>query len=336
MKSKIKKNLRRAVESMARLFLANEFLFRYLIKDLIVVFNYHEINDRPSKFCADYDLNVTPETFNCQLGWMKRYFNFPSPNDLINNRIKTPAALITFDDGFFGAVLNGGEIIKSHSLPAIIFVNMGPVDGHLCKSASATYLCRYDNGFIDFIRKKYNIETSGDYFLYVNEDDVNQYLESNDNNIFNIIKEYHGRFLTHELLIKSKDYGFYLGNHLYNHFNAANISEEELISNYKINQIKLNKYDNFINLFSYPFGQPVRCFNACTNRLICNLGAERIFSAIPYFNRDENKRIFHRTPMFEWIDTEYKFRVQCIIPALLNHFFRSSNIKIDNEMKNDF
>lgn len=335
MKSKIKKILRHVVESIAGLFLVNEFIFRYLIKDLIVVFNYHEINDRPSKFCSDYNLSITPETFNCQLGWMKRYFNFPSPDDLINNKIKTPAALLTFDDGFFGAVSNGGEIIKSHSLPAIIFVNMGPVDGHLCKSASATYLCRYDNGFKSFIQEKYNIETAGDYFLYVNEGDVTQYLESN-NNLFNIIKEYHGRFLTDELLTKSKDLGFFLGNHLYSHLNAANISEDELVSNYEINQFKLKKYENYTNLFSYPFGQPIRCYNSHTNNLIRNLGAEKIFSAIPYFNIDVKKGLLHRTPMFDWVDTELKFRIQCIIPSLLNHFFRSSYLKIDDKMKNVF
>jgi peptidoglycan/xylan/chitin deacetylase (PgdA/CDA1 family) len=336
MKSKIKKFLLYGVESIARLFLVNEFLFRYLIKDLIVVFNYHEINDRPSKFCSDYDLSITPEIFNFQLGWMKRYFNFPSPDDLINNRIKTPAALLTFDDGFFGAVSNGGEIIKKHSLHAIIFVNMGPVDGHLCKSASATYLCRYDNGFKDFIQEKYNIKTTGDYFLYVNDDDVTQYLESNDNNLFNVIKEYHGRFLTDELLRKSKDFGFFLGNHLYNHLNAANISEDEFVSNYEKNQFKLKKYDNFINFFSYPFGQPIRCYNSHTNKVISDLGAQRIFSAIPYFNRDEKGRLLHRTPMFEWIDSEVKFRVQCIIPSLLNHIFRLSYLQMDDEMKNDF
>jgi len=86
----------------------------------------------------------------------------------------------------------------------------------------------------------------------------------------------------------------YLGNHLFNHFNAVVISETELKQAYQRNQEEINQYSNGTWLFSYPFGQPGSCYNDDTDRLIESLGAEKIFSAFPMINPSASPYILHR------------------------------------------
>ena len=100
------------------------------------------------------------------------------------------------------------------------------------------------------------------------------------------IRGYYEKFATPKDLESSREYGAFLGNHLYNHFNAVNISTAELENQYKTNHQKLKKYENYIELFSYPFGQPGTCFNSDTDKVIISLGAKRIFTGYPGINYD--------------------------------------------------
>ena len=94
----------------------------------ITIFLYHDINNEPSKFCKDFNLNVSPHIFEKQIKFIQKKFNIISPDQLLNQK-KLPdnPALITFDDGFAGAFNNGIQYLVEHKIPSIMFLNMGHI-----------------------------------------------------------------------------------------------------------------------------------------------------------------------------------------------------------------
>jgi len=54
-------------------------------KNNLTVFCFHEVNDKPSQFCKDFNLNVSPNLFVKQIKWIQEKYYIISPNDLINN-----------------------------------------------------------------------------------------------------------------------------------------------------------------------------------------------------------------------------------------------------------
>jgi len=296
-------------------------IFKILIRKKLIVFNYHEISENPSEFCVDHNLNVTPKNFELQVKLIKKYFNVITPLQLVSGNYKLPAAVITFDDGFQGAFINGGRILKKYNLSAIIFMNMAPLDGNQCWSGLVSYLCKYEKSFTKKIKEKYK---KRHLFLHIIKSDIDEFLK-NEKKIIPDTAEYHGQFASIYNLRKSFEDGIYLGNHLYNHYNSKNLTPEQLKKEYLINQEKLSIYKNSINMFSYPFGQPKRCFDSETNKLISELGAVKIFTAYQLFNKSENI-ILNRTAMYDYVKTEAIFKSVCITPCIVNSLF-SKNIK---------
>ena len=49
---------------------------------------------------------------------------------------------------------------------------------------------------------------------------------------------------------------------------------------YLINQNKLSEFKNYTYLFSYPFGQPKKCYDDNTNQVLFDLGAKKLFTAV--------------------------------------------------------
>lgn len=299
-----------------------EYIFRRLIQNLLIVFNYHEINDSPSEFCQDFNLNVRPDVFSQQLSWIRKYFNVITPHDLIKGDFRLPAALVTFDDGFHGAFNPGGKILKSYDIPAVVFMNMGPVNGGICSSGLVNYLLKHDDKFKKQIEKKYGGEIKNDFFLKCKESDISEYFNTNGLGIIPLAQEYHGKFASESDLLKSSESGLYLGNHLYDHNNAVSISDLELKNQFIKNENALLKYKNYLPIFSYPFGQPGKCYNNHTTKIILDLGAKTIFTAMPFYNVSKTKGLVHRTAMFDYINTELIFRSHCLMPAFMNQVIR--------------
>lgn len=315
-------NYSKVLTQISKPLFIKESIFRSLVQNLLIVFNYHEISDSPSEFCKDFNLNVRPDVFSQQLSWIKKYFNVISPYDLLKGEVKLPAALITFDDGFQGAFTSGGKILKSYDIPAVVFMNMGPVNGGICSSALINYLLKYDNKFKKQIIKKYGNTLKSTLFLRCNESDILEYFNNNGHDIIPIVQEYHGKFATETDLLESVESGLYLGNHLYDHRNVVSISDQELKNQYIKNEKTLLKYKNYLPIFSYPFGQPRNCYNKHTTKMIMDLGAKIIFSAMSFSNINRSTGLIHRTAMFDYVNTELVFRAHCLMPSFMNQFIR--------------
>ena len=101
--------------------------------------------------------------------------------------------------------------------------------------------------------------------------------------------------------IISKNKLFCIGNHLYNHFNASLLNEIDLIKNY--NKNRMTFLNNFIDYFSYPYGQKNTCYNNKTNKILIKNGAKAIFTANP-LNFENKSLIFHRFPIDESFNSE--------------------------------
>jgi len=279
-------DIKKIINLLSYSFLSSDFIFEILGKESIVVFNYHEVSENPSQFSIDNDLNVTPDLFREHIRWIKKRFEIMSPKTLLEIRdINKRYAMITFDDGFSSTFKNALPILQREEVPSLVFINMAPIEGELFWSGLVCYLCKYNDDFRYFIQKRYNIRERE--FLKVTENDLSIYFSAIDKKMPNDeIRQYYEEFATTDDLKTSAEYGAFLGNHLYNHFNAVNISNAELENQYKINHQKLLKYENYIELFSYPFGQPGSCFNSDTDKVIITLGARRIFTAYPGINHD--------------------------------------------------
>lgn len=298
-------------------------VFESATRGLLLTFNYHEISDKPSKFCSDFNLNVRPEIFAKQLVWIKKHFNVISPDQLITGKFELPAALVTFDDGFKGAFTQGGPLLKGAGVPGVVFMNMAPTQGLSFWSGLVTYLCRYSDQFRQFIALKYSKRMAADFFLYCTRDDVHEYIAASGNKEVLLEAEaYCGEFASEQDLLDSASNGLYLGNHLFDHYNAATLSSADLTEQYLLNESALSAYRNHVPLFSYPFGQPVRCYNQDTDELLMSLGAARLFTAFALFNRNKRAYRLHRTSMFEYVNSEERFKANCLIPACMNYMLR--------------
>src|SRR5690349_12198359 len=95
----------------------------------LTVINYHRIDDPYRKDFDSFKPNVsaTPDDFDNQLDYLAKWFNVVSVRDvtqwLDRQRDLPPyAALITFDDGYLDNYTFAYPILRSHHLPALIFL----------------------------------------------------------------------------------------------------------------------------------------------------------------------------------------------------------------------
>jgi peptidoglycan/xylan/chitin deacetylase (PgdA/CDA1 family) len=317
-------NVSKAITSATAPAIALTGLFERASGDLLFAFNYHEVSNTPSRFCRDFNLNVRPEVFAKQLVWIRKNFHVISPRQLLSGDFELPAALVTFDDGFRGAFNEGADLLKQAGIPAVVFMNMAPVQGHPFWSGLVNYLCNHNEQFKKFIARKYGKPAMADFFLYCTKDDVSEFIDGQGNaGVLREATAYYGELASEQDLSNSASRGLYLGNHLFDHHNAVALSASDLTEQYLLNESALSAYGNHVPLFSYPFGQPVSCYNQKTDALITSLGAARIFTAFPLFNRNKHAHRLHRTSMSGYVDSEKRFRANCLVPPWLNYLWRA-------------
>ena len=297
-------------------------LFRGVSGSQLFIFNYHEVSDTPSHFSRDFNLNVAPQTFARQLRWMREHFNVVTPLQLLSGKFELPAAMVTFDDGFKSALTDGVAILRREKIPATIFVNMAPVQGEPFWSGVVTYLSRYSASFRRFVSAKYGEPIQRDFFLRCTKSDVDEFCRAGAVGVLDEASAYYGPFASEGDIANSDGDEIFLGNHLFNHYNAAILPLAELRQQYELNHEALSRHRNHVSFFSYPFGQPESCYNEATDTLILGLGAERIFTAFPLPNRRSSASRLHRISMSDHINTEAAFRTNCLLPAFVNDMFR--------------
>jgi len=281
------------------------------LKKRTAIFLYHEVSPKPSEFHQQFDLNVLPEIFEEHVKIISRNFNVITPTELMSGVYDTPAALITFDDGSRGIFDYALPILERYSSPSLIFLNMGPVQGHIFWAGLVAYLCTYRSDFAHYINDRVtdNRLQNIPLFLYPTPTMVEHYLDTVDRDaIYTAARKYYGDFARPEDLALAEKCGLvYFANHLFNHYNCARLNPDELRDMYMKNHVELEKYCNTVQIFSYPFGQPETCFTPQTSKLIQELGAKLIFTAFPRIERLEQKTLIHRAAPTATLRSEHAF-----------------------------
>jgi len=307
--------------SLAAPLLAVPGVFERVRAGALFVFNYHDVTETPSRFCLDFDLAVSPDLFTKQLTWIRDHFNVIGPHQLLADDFEPPAAMVTFDDGFRGAFSEGGRRLKAAGLPAVVFLNMAPILGQVFWSGLVTYLSLHHGGFRTFIEARRG-PLARDFYLYCTPQDVQAFIERHGDGAVAESVSYAGAFARPEDLAGSAANGLFLGNHLFNHYNAAQLPPDDLREQFLRNDAALSQYPNHVPLFSYPFGQPRTCYNATTDRQLLALGAARVFTAFPLANHDRSATRLHRVSMHGRVDSGARFLANTVVPARVNQLFR--------------
>ena len=300
----VKNNIKR-LKHLGRRGLGHFGLTHRLLKDTLSIFVYHEVSENPSPFCEQYNLNISPKQFAQQMDFIAEHFNIISPDQLLEDHYATPAALITFDDGILGYFREAVPILTQKRLPSIIFLNMAPIEGEIYWSGLVTYLTQYDSQFGEVLRRHFPQQSHIPDFLLCNRQIVQDYLATIDfPNLEAKIRSFYGPFASLKDLDLVRDNPLvFFGNHFYNHYNAARLSDEELREQYFLNNRKILQYRNGRSLFAYPYGQPGMCFSERQTKLLRSFGAKTVFCSSGRINRRGQDGLYDRIGIDSSIET---------------------------------
>lgn len=112
---------------------------RRRLRGRAVVLMYHRVLNAPERersFSSDGIL-VSPQTFDRQLGFLRRHFNVVTPEQFVERlRRGEPfddaTCLITFDDGWIDNFTNALPLLRKHALPAVVFLPTGFIGTDRC------------------------------------------------------------------------------------------------------------------------------------------------------------------------------------------------------------
>ncbi len=273
--------------------------------DKFYIFSFHEVTDNPSVFQKKNKLFVTKKVFKNQIKFIKRLFKIINPEELASNKNVKNSALITFDDGYFNSFNYALNILKKSKIVPIFFLNMSTIKNKIpLLPASIEYLELYYEKFNYFIEKyklpkpiSLNIKPSQFYTL-------NNYISYKKNKI----NHYQGKMIGFDYLKKKHQHKeFYIADHLYEHYNCLVLNNLELNNFAYKNKKILKKFNNYINIFSFPNGVPNICFNKKNVSWIKKLNYDKAFSNSNTANINSKKFLLDRISLTNDDDTFNKF-----------------------------
>lgn len=291
-------------------FLTIDYIFKKIIKNDFLILLYHDVSNKPSEFHKEEKITLTKNKFEEQINFIKKYYTFISPKEILKNKKNKTRALITFDDGMASYFENAVPFLLRNKIPSIHFLNLEPIKQKYFSSAFSKYL----------VKKKI---VHNKNFINLKYIDLKKYLKNKK--ILSNVKKFHGRFATLKQVKKfEKSNLIFYGNHLYNHFNAANLTKKELEYYYQKNRKELKNFKNYIDFFSYPFGQKKINYNNFTDRFLSKvLNVKKIFYADTLsFNKFKNN-FFHRMSLTDDMG-ENDFKKQIIYFKFKNFFLNFS------------
>jgi len=274
-------------------------LSNLVFRNSLVIFCYHDVTECPSAFSTRFGLNIPPSVFEDQIDFISKHFNMISPLDLSGDYIPTPGAMISFDDGFRSYFENAVPILQRKGIPSIIFLNMEAIEGNIFWSGLITYLSLFDEKFGAYAKSHnaYGENEKRPLFLSCDRKMVSDYLSDHleKPELLRKVRKFYGELARiDDLMAEGKSNLVYFGNHLYNHYNVKNMSDDEFQREYITNARKLSHFPNAVPFFSYPFGQPETCFDSHHTDLLYAFGARLIFFSSGGINNGKMQREYDR------------------------------------------
>jgi peptidoglycan/xylan/chitin deacetylase (PgdA/CDA1 family) len=301
------------------------YYFKKNNKQKLTIFLFHDVTDYPSEFAKQFNLYVTKRTFEKQIYWIKNNYTIINPEDLLYSRnFPNNSALITFDDGFKGAFLNGIKYLSINKIPSLMFLNMENIlNNKPIISSTISFLSLYSNDFKDFnltnkIDKPYHLTYNPELFKLA----TNKHSNFNYNDII----DYQGEIANFEIVNEFSNNNYvYYGNHLYEHWNSAQLKSIDFETLYKKNEIELKFFKNYINIFAFPNGQPKTCFNFLNLLSLFNLGVKIILYSSGGLNHNTNSFIYNRVALSENENNKLNFYSRISQGFFINDLFKIFN-----------
>ena len=294
----------------------------------ISVFLYHDVNDSPSEFGAEFNLTVSNKLFRKQLSWIESNYSIISPSDLLDDKNLPPnPALITFDDGFEGAFENGIKYLNQKGLPALVFLNMGNILNNTpLISSIAAFLEKKGNTYKElfqniFLQKPFHLNLTPEILVEIQQSIYDFNMDE--------IQKYQGSIATVEILKKWENCkNVFYGNHLYEHWNSSSLDSDEFEFQFTENRRKLSLFKNSIDFFSFPNGQPDLCFSNVHIKALRDFGCKKIFFSSGGTNLMNAEFIFNRIDMTNYEYNTFKMFYRVAMTRVNHTLPRKASILI--------
>jgi len=291
-----------------------------LTKDRLFIFCFHEITNKPSKFQEKNKLFVTEKNFKKQIGFIKKIFKIIKPSQLETKKKISSSALISFDDGYINSFIFGLKFLSAKKIVPIYFLNMSAIKfGIPLLPASIEFLEENFDKFDVFIRKN---KLTKPVSLSINPkkfQKLNNFLKAN----YKKINNYQGKMIGYDQLKKYiLKNSFFLGDHLYEHYNCKALNKKELYNLVKQNQKILKKFKNNLNYFSYPNGVYQKCFNKRNIEWLKNIKIKKTFGCSNSSNLNSGNFVLDRIGLNNDDNTFNKFLYKLLISKKRNLNFR--------------
>ena len=267
----------------------------------ISIFVFHDVSSNKSPFSVRHGLTVSPDLFRDQVEWITRNFNVIHPDRLLSGDTPKGSAVLTFDDGWAGTFREGFPVLESLGLPALAFLNLEPIqEGSYLASAMADYLGAFEPSFKEFASEN---GLTAPYHLSLTPESYERYVETHGTT------HEENQIIDQGQMADRADLDYWDGhdlfryaNHLYNHWNAASLTDSELKLQYNRNEDLLKSYASALPLFAYPNGQPGTCYLPSQDQKLLSYGANRLFSATGRINTINCDKVLDRIALGEWHD----------------------------------
>ncbi len=185
-------------------------------------------------------------------------------------------------------------ILTERKIPSLLFLNIGPIQGEIFWAGLVTYLTQEDPEFPPFLRARKDV-IPGAEFLACDDATLQEYLnQKNRKDIEAKARDFYGEFSSLQDIesVRNNPWVF-IGNHLYNHYLAAQLTDEELRQQFNKNEKWLRNFPRGCPVFAYPFGQPV-CFRQGQTERLWELGAKVVFCSNGRTNSSGRARFYDR------------------------------------------
>lgn len=218
---------------------------------------YHAVEDENSNpFTVGLGVSVTPETFNSNLDYFKKFYNVIPVSQLEAAGLPDNPMVITFDDGYLSVFENAAPALKSREMSACIYLISRAVRGELVWVNLVNYVLEKEPARTAVVLKQFP------EFEIVELDAVIGYLQGAANptqisKVYNALMEEFSElkgsslYASADQIKQMSTHGMEFGFHTADHFNLSNCSVDELTV-----QLDPTEVSNLItnNTFAYPFG----------------------------------------------------------------------------------
>lgn len=247
------------------LYLPIKFLRKFVYRGKFVVFLWHDVTQTPHHFSKSKGIWCGVGTFEWQLRYLIKNFNFIDPWSLIHESNQPlypsenkPMALITFDDAWL-SIVDSVAKVNDLGLVSIVFIN-----GESCLSG-------------------------------VDSNVMRQYENWNDGKL--TFNEFQGPLLSPlnlEELCEERQY--LLASHLYRHDRATSLSGDRFDELLKLNHEFCKRFKNYSHeFFAFPHGAFKSDFTIDhVQKVKSTIGSQFVFGAdlgVNILNREETQVI---------------------------------------------